>query len=85
MSTGLTTLQPQTAAAPNGRSRTEIRFDVMSRRHISLGGVIYLGIGVVVAASNHFFRHLNSLSQFLSLALAVIAWPLVALNIHVAI
>ena len=57
----------------------------MLRNRLSLGAVIYLVIGVVVAAQNDFFDHLDSLEGILSAVLAVLAWPLVALDIHVAI
>ena len=52
---------------------------------MSLGAVIYIVVGVVVAAQNDFFDHFDSLEGILSAVLAVIAWPLVALDIHVAI
>jgi hypothetical protein len=52
---------------------------------MSLGAVIYIVIGVVVAANNDFFKSLSSLESILSAVLAVVLWPLVALDIHVAI
>ena len=57
----------------------------MLRNRLSLGAVIYIVIGVVVAAQNDFFDDLGSLEAILSAVLAVLAWPLVALDIHVAI
>lgn len=57
----------------------------MLNRRLSLGAVIYIVIGVIVAANNDFFDSLNSLEKILSAALAVILWPLVALDIHIAI
>lgn len=55
------------------------------RRQVSLGFVIWLVIGLVVAANEGFLGRLDSLSGVLSAVLAVLAWPLVVLNINVAI
>lgn len=55
------------------------------RRQVSLGFVIWLVVGLVVAANNGFLGHLDSLSGVLSAVLAVLAWPLVMLDVRVAI
>jgi len=55
------------------------------RRQVSLGFVIWIVIGLVVAANRGFLGRLDSLSGVLSAVLAVLAWPLVLLNIHAAI
>ena len=55
------------------------------RRPVSLGFVIWVVIGLVVAANKGFLGHLDTLSGVLSAALAVLAWPLVLLDVHVAI
>jgi hypothetical protein len=52
---------------------------------MSLGVVIYLVLGAIVAANNDFFDSLSSLEKILSAALAVLLWPLVALDIHIGI
>ena len=52
---------------------------------LSLGGIIWLVIGVFVAAGHHFFASLRTTSQIGSAMLAVVAWPLVLLHIHIAI
>ena len=57
----------------------------MLGRKVSLGIVVWLVIGMVVAANHRFLDHPDSLSRILSAALAVGAWPLVVLRIHVAI
>ncbi len=57
----------------------------MFRRRLPLGAVIWIVIGVIVAVNNNFFDHLDTLSGILSAVLAVVLWPLVALDIHVAI
>jgi ABC-type anion transport system duplicated permease subunit len=54
-------------------------------RRVSLGFVIWIVIGLVVAANKGFLGHLDSLSGFLSAVLAVLLWPLVLLDVHVAI
>ena len=50
----------------------------------SLTGVIYLLIGVVVASTHHYLRHLDGLRPIASAILAVVLWPLVLLgaNLH---
>jgi ABC-type anion transport system duplicated permease subunit len=55
------------------------------RRPVSLGFVIWIVIGLVVAANEGFLGRLDSLSGVLSAILAVLAWPLVLLDVHVAI
>ncbi len=57
----------------------------MLRRPVSLGFVVWLVIGLVVAANREFLSHLDSLTGILSALLAVLAWPLVVLGVHVAI
>ena len=50
-----------------------------------IGSVIYLVVGVVIAASHHYFTHINTLKPIVSALLAVLLWPLVLLgiNLHV--
>ena len=55
------------------------------RRPVSLGFVIWIVIGLIVAANHNFLDHLSGLSAILSATLAVLAWPLVLLKVHVAI
>ena len=55
------------------------------RRQVSLGFVVWLVIGLVVAANEGFLGHLDTLSGILSAVLAVLVWPLVLLNVHIAI
>ncbi len=55
------------------------------RRPVSLGFVIWIVIGLIVAANKGFLGRLDSLSGVLSAVLAVLAWPLVLLNVHVSI
>jgi ABC-type anion transport system duplicated permease subunit len=55
------------------------------RRPVSLGFVIWIVIGLIVAANKGFLGHLDSLTGILSAILAVLAWPLVLLSVHVAI
>ena len=50
-----------------------------------IGTVIWLVIGVLVAAAHHYFNHVGSLKPLISALLAVGLWPLVLLgiNLHV--
>lgn len=57
----------------------------MLKRKVSLGLTVWIVAGMVVAANHHFLGRLNTLSHVLSAVLAVGAWPLVVLSIHVAI
>ena len=54
-------------------------------RGISLAGLVYLVIGVVVAATHDYFDRLNLLRLVLSAILAVVLWPLVLLGIDLHI
>jgi hypothetical protein len=46
--------------------------------------VIYIIIGVFVAAGHHYFEHLDALKPIVSAILAVLLWPLVlfGINLH---
>jgi hypothetical protein len=52
---------------------------------IGLVGLVYLVIGVIVAASHHYFVHIGTAKAVVSVVLAVILWPLILLgiNLHV--
>ena len=45
----------------------------------------YLVVGVVVAASHHYFANLSDVQAVISAVLAVILWPLVlfGVNLHI--
>lgn len=57
----------------------------MLRRQVSLGVVIWIVIGIIVAARDGFLDDLGSLSRVLSAILAVAVWPLVVLDVHFGI
>jgi hypothetical protein len=44
--------------------------------------VVYIIAGVIVAASNTYFRHLDALKPIASALLAVLLWPLVLLGVN---
>ncbi len=52
---------------------------------ISLGVLVYVVIGCVIAAQRNFFDHLGTVSGIVSAILAVVLWPLVLLGIHARI
>jgi hypothetical protein len=54
-------------------------------RQVSLGAVVWIVVGLVVAANHHFLEHLDTLSRILSAVLAVAVWPLVLLHVHFGI
>jgi hypothetical protein len=43
--------------------------------------VIYIIIGVIVAAGHHYFEHLDAVRPIASAVLAVLLWPLVLLGV----
>ncbi len=53
----------------------------MSRTLGAVLFVIYIIIGVVVAAGHHYFEHLDALKPIASAVLAVLLWPLVLFGI----
>ncbi len=57
----------------------------MRGRRVSLGLVVWIVVGMIVAADHHFLEHLDSLSHVLSAVLAVGVWPLVVLKVHFGI
>jgi ABC-type anion transport system duplicated permease subunit len=52
---------------------------------LSLSTVIWLIVGVLLASSHHYLRHVNALKPVISAVLAVVLWPLLLLgiNLHV--
>jgi hypothetical protein len=58
---------------------------VLRSRKISLGGAIWLIVGVIVASSHHFLAQLKTTTEIGSAILAVLVWPLVLLHIHIGI
>ena len=48
-------------------------------------GLVYIVIGVAIAASYDYFERLNTLRQVLSALLAIALWPLVLLGIDLHI
>ncbi len=57
----------------------------MWRRRPSLLGIVYLAIGVAVAASRDYFEQLETVRQLVSAVLAVALWPLLLLGIDLRI
>ncbi len=57
----------------------------MLRRQVSLGVVVWIVVGLIVAARNAFLDDLGSVSAVLSAILAVAVWPLVLLDVHFGI
>jgi hypothetical protein len=47
-------------------------------------GIVYLVIGIVVAASHHYFAHLGNIKGIAAAVLAILLWPLVlfGVNLH---
>jgi hypothetical protein len=47
--------------------------------------VVYVVIGLIVAASHHYFSHLNGIGPIISAVLAVVLWPLVLFGVSLHI
>lgn len=56
-----------------------------ARPGFSLLVVVYLVAGGIVAATHHYWSHLNSIKQILSALLATVLWPLVLIGINLHI
>lgn len=56
-----------------------------ARTGTSLGTVIWLIIGVIVAASHHYFANVHTLKPIVSAVLAILLWPLILLGINLHI
>ena len=52
---------------------------------IGLAGLVYLVIGVVVAATHHYLVHIQTGKAVLSAFLAVVLWPLILLGVNLHI
>ena len=52
---------------------------------MTIGGVVYLVLGLLVAASQNYFDQLSTLGRLLSAIIAVIIWPLLLFGIDVRI
>ena len=51
----------------------------------SLVGLLYIIIGVAIAAQKHYFKHLDTIRLIASAVLAVVLWPLLFLGIDLHI
>ncbi len=56
----------------------------MLRAPISLP-LLWIVIGIVVAATHNFFDHIGTIGAILSAILAVLLWPLVLLGVKITI
>jgi hypothetical protein len=52
---------------------------------LSLGSVIWLIVGVLLASSHHYLKHIDTLKPIVSAVLAVVLWPLLLLGINLHI
>ena len=56
-----------------------------NRRGPSLFTLIYLGIGVFVAADHKYFKNVDDVEAVLSAILAIVLWPLVLFDVNLHI
>ena len=57
----------------------------MRRGGPSLIAIIYVGVGVAIAATHHYFENVNGWRGVLSAIFAIFLWPLVLLGIDLHI
>jgi hypothetical protein len=57
----------------------------MYRRGPSLFTIIYLLIGVFIAADHKYFRNVDDIEAVLSAVLAILLWPLVLFDVNLHI
>jgi hypothetical protein len=54
-------------------------------RGVSLLFLVYVGVGVAIAASHHYFQNVHGWRGVLSAIFAIFLWPLVLLGINLHI
>ncbi|MEO8290353.1 MAG: hypothetical protein ABI649_05090 [Gaiellaceae bacterium] len=52
---------------------------------ISAAGLVYLVVGIVVAATHEYFENLDNVKRLLSALLGILLWPLILLGIDLHI
>jgi hypothetical protein len=52
---------------------------------IGLVGIVYLIVGLVVAANHNYLRHIDTWRPLVSALLAILLWPLVLLGVNLHI
>jgi len=52
---------------------------------VSLLGLVYVGVGVAIAANHNYFDHIHGWRGVLSAIFAVFLWPLILLGIDLHI
>lgn len=57
----------------------------MLRRRPSILTIIYVVIGVFVAADHNYFKNVDDIEAVISVILAVLLWPLVLLDVNLHI
>jgi hypothetical protein len=57
----------------------------MRSRGVSLGTIVWIIVGVVLASSHHYLNHLGGLKPIVSAVLAILLWPLLLLGISLHI
>jgi hypothetical protein len=58
---------------------------VAPRLNVGFLGVVYLIVGAIVAATHHYYAHMDTAKQIGSAVLAILLWPLLFLGINLHI
>jgi hypothetical protein len=52
---------------------------------LSLTSAVWLIVGIILASSHHYFKHVDAIKPVVSAVLAVVLWPLLLLGINLHI
>jgi hypothetical protein len=77
--------QAPIAALVFGSVRQGKAYIMRRGRGVSLLTLVYIGVGVAIAASHHYFQHVHGWRGVLSAIFAIFLWPLVLLGINLHI
>ena len=58
---------------------------IARRTSSGIGSIVWLLIGILVAAAHHYFNNAGTLKPLISAILAVLLWPLLLLGINLHI
>ena len=58
---------------------------MLRSRGPSLGLIIWIVVGIILASNHHYFGNLNTLARIVSALLAILLWPLLLLGINLHI
>jgi hypothetical protein len=73
--------QPDRKTVPSSAARPRIGSPGMFRSNLLW--IVYLIVGVIVAADDNYLEHVNKLVEILEAGLAVVLWPLLLFGVDI--